>query len=129
MNKIVADRMTYYVVGLGLIAVVAVYGVMGAQAAVSAAIGVAVGLVNWFIQKFIVGRLLLSKGSQKSQLGAAALLFLKMGLLMGGLFVLLRSGLVQLIPFTVGISTLVLGVIAGGLIQSLTAPRAAENER
>jgi len=129
MNKIAADRMTYYVVALGLIAVGAVYGLMGAQAALSTAIGVAVGLVNWFIQKFIVGRLLLSSGSQKSQLGAAALLFLKMGLLMGGLFVLLRSGLVQLIPFTVGISTLVLGVIAGGLIQSLTAPRAAENER
>ena len=129
MNKIAADRMTYYVVGLGLIAVVAVYGVMGARAAQSTAIGVGVGLLNWFIQKFIVGRLLLSSGSQKSQLGAAALLFLKMGLLMGGLFVLLRSGLVQLIPFTVGISTLVLGVIAGGLIQSLTAPRAAENER
>jgi hypothetical protein len=86
-----------------------------------------VGLANWLIQKFIVGRLL--SGGQKSQLGAAALLFLKMGLLMGGLFVLLRSGLVQLIPFTVGISTLVVGVIAGGLIQSLTAPQTAENER
>ncbi len=120
--------MTYYVVALGLIAVGAVYALMGAEAAISTAIGVAVGLVNWFIQKFIVGRLL-SSGGQKSQLGAAALLFLKMGLLMGGLFVLLRSGLVQLIPFTVGISTLVVGVIAGGLIQSLMAPQTAENER
>jgi hypothetical protein len=128
MNKIAADRMTYYVVGLGLIAVVAVYALMGGAAAGSTAIGVAVGLLNWFIQKFIVGRLL-SGGGQKSQLAASALLFLKMGLLMAGLFVLLRSGLVQLIPFTVGISTLVVGVIAGGLIQSLTAPPAAEHER
>jgi hypothetical protein len=128
MNKIAADRMTYYVVALGLIAVGAVYALMGAESAISTACGVAVGLLNWFIQKFIVGRLL-SSGGQKSQLGAAALLFLKMGLLMGGLFVLLRSGLVQLIPFTVGISTLVVGVIAGGLVQSLTAPQTAENER
>lgn len=127
MNTTRADRLTYYVIALGVVAVVAVYGVLGAQAAQSAAIGVAVGLVNWFVQKLIVRRLL--SGGQKSQLGAAALLFLKMGLLMGGLFVLLRSGLVQLIPFTVGISTLVAGVIAGGLIQSLTAPRPAENER
>jgi hypothetical protein len=127
MNRIAADRMTYYVVALGLIAVGSVYALMGSEAAISAAIGVAVGLLNWFIQKFIVGRML--SGGQKSQLGAAALLFLKMGLLMGGLFVLLRSGFVQLIPFTVGISTLVVGVIAGGLIQSLTAPQTAENER
>lgn len=127
MNRIAADRMTYYVVALGLIAVGSVYALMGATAAISTAVGVAVGLLNWFIQKFIVGRLL--SGGQKSQLGAAALLFLKMGLLMGGLFVLLRSGLVQLIPFTVGISTLVVGVIAGGLVQSLTAPQTAENER
>lgn len=127
MNKIAADRMTYYVVALGLIAVGAVYALMGIEAAKSTAVGVAVGLVNWFIQKFIVGRML--SGGQKSQLGAAGLLFLKMGLLMGGLFVLLRSGFVQLIPFTVGISTLVVGVIAGGLVQSLTAPQTAENER
>jgi len=127
MTKIAADRMTYFVVALGLIAVGSVYALMGSDAAISTAIGVAVGLLNWFIQKFIVGRLL--SGGQKSQLGAAALLFLKMGLLMGGLFVLLRSGLVQLIPFTVGISTLVVGVIVGGLVQSLTAPQTAENER
>src|SRR5690349_6917751 len=127
MNRIAADRMTYVVIALGVVAVGAVYGLMGADAALSTAIGVGVGLINWFIQKFIVGRML--SGGQKSQLGAAALLFLKMGLLMGGLFVLLRSGLVQLIPFTVGISTLVVGVIAGGLIQSLIAPQTAENER
>jgi hypothetical protein len=127
MNKIVADRMTYFVMALGVIAVGTVYALLGFEAATSTAIGVAVGVVNWLIQKLIVGRML--SGGQKSQLGAAALLFLKMGLLMGGLFVLLRSGFVQLIPFTVGISTLVVGVIAGGLIQSLTAPQTAENER
>jgi hypothetical protein len=127
MNRIAADRMTYVVIALGVVAVGAVYGLMGAEAALSTAIGVAVGLLNWLMQKFIVGRML--SGGQKSQLGAAALLFLKLGLLMGGLFVLLRSGLVQLIPFTVGISTLVVGVIAGGLIQSLMAPQTAENER
>jgi hypothetical protein len=119
--------MTYVVIALGVIAVGAVYGLMGAESALSTAIGAGIGLLNWFMQKFIVGRLL--SGGQKSQLGAAALLFLKLGLLMGGLFVLLQSGLVQLIPFTVGISTLVVGVIAGGLIQSLTAPQTAENER
>jgi hypothetical protein len=127
MNKIAADRMTYFVVALGLIAMGTVYVWMGSEAAISTAIGVAVALLNWFIQKFIVGRML--SGRQKSQLGAAGLLFLKMGLLMAGLFVLLRSGFVQLIPFTVGFSTLVVGVIAGGLIQSLTAPQTAENER
>ena len=87
-----------------------------------------VGLANWYLLRFIVGRML-SGGGQKSQLGAAALLFFKMGLLMGGLFLLLRSGFVQLIPFTVGVSTLVVGVLVGGLIQSLMAPQTAENER
>jgi hypothetical protein len=127
MTKTATDRLSYVVMALGVVATLAIYGAMGFEAAKSCAIGVLVGIANWFIQRFIVGRLL--SGSQKSQLGAAAFLFLKMGLLMGGLFVLLRSGFVQLIPFTVGISTLVVGVIAGGLYQSLLAPPTAENER
>jgi len=128
MNKTSADRLSYYVMALGLITVLAIYGAMGLDAAKSTLVGVLVGLANWYILRFIVGRML-SGGGQKSQLAAAGLLFFKMGLLMGGLFLLLRTGLVQLIPFTVGVSTLAVGVLAGGLIQSLTAPRAAESER
>ena len=127
MTKNAADRLTYYVIALGVIVVAAVWGAMGGAEARSAGIGVCVGLVNWYLLRFIVGRML--SGSQKSQLGAAAVLFFKMGLLIAGLFVLLRSGLVQLIPFTLGVSTLVVGVLAGGLIHSLMAPRTAENER
>jgi hypothetical protein len=127
MNKTAADRLSYYVIALGLIVVLAVYGAMGAHAARSAGVGVCVGLANWYLLRFIVGRLL--SGGQKSQLGAAGLLFVKMGLLIGGLFVLLRSGMVELIPFTLGVSTLVVGVLAGSLYQSLTSPRTAENER
>ena len=128
MNKTAADRMSYYVMALGLITVLAIYGAMGFSAAKSCAAGVLVGLANWYALRFIVGRLLSGRGP-KSQLAASGLLFLKMGLLMAGLFLLLRSGLVQLIPFTVGVSTLVVGVLVGGLIQSLTAPQTAENER
>lgn len=127
MNKAAADRLSYYVIALGAIVVLAVLATLGGHAARSAGVGVCVGLVNWYLLRFIVGRML--SGNQKSQLGASALLFLKMGLLIAGLFVLLRSGLVELIPFTLGVSTLVVGVLAGGLYQSLLAPRPAENER
>jgi hypothetical protein len=129
MTKTVADRLSYYVMALGLITVLAIYGALGLDAAKSCVVGVLVGLANWYLLRFIVGRLLLTTGSPRSQLGAAALLFFKMALLMAGLFLLLRSGLVQLIPFTVGVSTLVVGVLVGGLIQSLMVPRTAENER
>jgi hypothetical protein len=127
MTKNPADRLSYFVIAFGVIAVLCVFGLMGMDAARSTGVGVCVGLANWYLLRFIVGRLV--SGGQKSQLGAAALLFFKMGLLMAGIFVLLRSQMVQIIPFTVGVSTLVLGVLAGGLYQSLLAPRPAENER
>ena len=128
MTKTAADRMSYYVMALGLVTVLVVYGAMGLHAAKSCGVGVLVGLVNWYLLRFIVGRMLSAAGP-RSQLGAAALLFFKMGLLMAGLFLLLRTGLVELIPFTAGVSTLVVGVLVGGLIQSLTGPRTADNER
>lgn len=124
MSKTVSDRFSYYVMALGLVVVLAVYGAMGLPAARSAAVGVCVGLANWYVLRFIVGRML--SGGQKSQLGAAALLFLKMGALIAGLFFLLRSGAVELIPFTIGVSTLVVGVLAAGLYHSLLAAPPAE---
>lgn len=128
MTKNPADRLSYFVIAIGLIAVLGVYGAMGASAARSTGVGVCVGLANWYLLRFIVGRLVAGAG-QKSQMGAAMLLVIKMGLLLGGIFALLRSDLVEIIPFTVGVSTLVVGVLVGGLYQSLLAPRTAENER
>src|SRR5690349_6155325 len=99
MTKNPADRLSYFVIAFGVIAVLTVYGAMGLSAARSTGVGVCVGLANWYLLRFIVGRLVSSAG-QKSKLGAAALLFFKMGLLMAGIFVLLHSELVQIIPFT-----------------------------
>jgi hypothetical protein len=117
MTKSVSARFSYYVMAFGLIVVAAVYGAMGAGAAKSAAVGVCVGLANWYVLRFIVGFLL--SGVATQQLGAAALLFAKLGALIAGLFLLLRSGFVVLIPFTFGVSSLVVGVLAGALHQSL----------
>jgi hypothetical protein len=64
----------------------------------------------------------------KNQAAFSFVLVAKMGGLMGLIFVLLRSGLVQSIPFTVGVSTLVVGSLAGAFISVLTAP-AAEGKR
>ncbi len=119
MTKAALDRLTYYVLALGACVVAGAYAAEGSHFALSTGVGVILGLANWYVLRFIVGRLL--SGNQKSQLGGAAILIFKMGALMAALFFLLRSELVAPVPFTIGVTTLVVGVIAGSLFHSLTA--------
>jgi len=124
MSKTASQRTTWFILALGVLAVVVVQARMGQKPALSAAIGVAVGLANWYSLRFIVGRLL--GGAMRTQARFALVLVAKMFALMAVVFVLLRSGGVDAIGFTIGITSLVGGAILGSLFHSLTSTPESE---
>jgi hypothetical protein len=126
MSRSAVERVTWFILGLGAAATIAAYAMGGRHAAASAAAGAAVAVANWLLLRFIVSRVV--SGTVKNQAAFSFVLVAKMGALMGIIFVVLRSGLVQSIPFTVGVSTLVVGSLVGSLVSVLTAP-AAEGKR
>jgi hypothetical protein len=126
MSRSSSHRLTWFVLGLGLTATAVVSVRMGAKAGLSSGLGVALALANWYLLRVIVGRV--TGGAVRGYGRFIFLLMVKMGALLGLIFVLLRSGLVQPLPFTVGISSLAIGVLLGSFVHALTAP-AVESER
>jgi hypothetical protein len=125
MSKTAAARLTWFIFGLGLCATVVVYAVLGRTAAKSAAVGVGLALSNWYSLRFIVGRVV--SGDMRSQAKFSLLLVAKMGALLGIVLVLIRSGLVQAVPFTVGLSCLVVGALLGSFVHILRSPAVSES--
>jgi len=126
MSRSSSHRLTWFVLALGLAATAAIFVRMGAKAGLSSGLGVALALANWYLLRVIVGRV--TSGAVRGYGRFVFLLMVKMGALLGVIFVLLRSGLVQPLPFTVGISSLAIGVLLGSFVHVLTAP-AVESER
>ena len=126
MSKAAAERLTWFIAGLGALATIAVTASHGVLAGASSAAGVAVALANWFVLKLVVDALL--GGSIQRQAGLAIVLVAKMAAFMGAVFVLLYGGFVQPIPFTVGVSSLMAGPLFGSLVHVLTTPK-TESER
>lgn len=124
MTRAAAQRLTWYILALGAIAIAAVHGLRGAGAAQSAAVGVAVGLANWFSLRFIVGRVV--RGDVRTQTRYALLLVAKMAGVLGVVLALIFSGWVEPVAFTIGISTMALGALLGSFAHVLSAPRPLE---
>lgn len=125
MSKAAVSRMTWFIVGLGVPAAIAAYVLAGREAGLSAAVGVAVAIANFQLLRFIVWRVV--SGTVKNQALFSFVLMAKLGGLVGLIFILLHSGLVQPIAFTIGVSALVVGSLLGSFVHVLTAP-AAEGE-
>jgi hypothetical protein len=117
--------LTWFVLGLGVAVTVAIYFRLGPSAALSSSIGVAVALANWYLLRVIVGRAV--RGEVRGVARFSVVLLTKMVGLLGLIFVLLRSGWVQPLAFTVGLSSLALGTLLGSFVHVLTA-NAVENE-
>lgn len=126
MSRQLAARLTWFIAGFGVLAVVLMLVRSGVDAATSAAAGAAVALGNWFLLRLIVDRVI--GGSVQKQAGLSFLLIAKMGGLIGLVFLLLRSGYVQVVPFTIGVSSLMAGAIFGSFLYVLTA-KPVESER
>lgn len=116
-NKSAAIRMTVFVAGLGLGTTLAALLLAGSHAAVSAATGAALALANFLLLRTIVQRIVLGDMHRKAPV--IFLLFLKMGGVMALVYVVISRHWVEPIAFTVGLSSLVVGLIA----NSLFAPR------
>jgi hypothetical protein len=141
MSRELAARLTWFIAGFGVLAVVLMLVRSGVDAAASAGAGAAVALGNWFLLRLIVDRVIsagsgtapalrggASSGSVRKQAGLSFLLIAKMGGLIGLVFLLLRSGFVQVVPFTIGVSSLMAGAIFGSFLYVLTA-KPVESER
>ena len=126
--------MSVFVAGLGIVLSLAVMLVSGVEAAKSAAIGAALAVVNWYLLRYLVGRVV--HAGPQGKAGLLLLVFLKMGALMGLIALLLFAGVVQPIAFTVGLSSLAGGLlfgsilhIAGGKSAEVAGGHPAESER
>jgi hypothetical protein len=124
MSRTAAARLTWFVLGLGLVTIAIVYLRDGWLAAESATIGAAVALANWYLLRFIVGKVV--DGDVRGQAKFSLLLVAKMAALMGLVFVLIHARLVQPVAFTAGLSSLVVGSILGSIVHVLRGP--APNE-
>lgn len=125
MNRAFAERMTWVIAGLGLLGSALAYAQYGLFTASSVAAGAAIGVANWLLLRYIVGRVV--GGNVKNQAGFTMVLMFKMGALMGLIFFLIQAGLVEVLPFTLGLSTLMVGVLGGSFFHILTA-NGAETE-
>lgn len=119
MNKTAAARLTWFILGLGLVVTGVVYARFGLDAARSAAVGAAVAVANWFLLRVIVARVV--SGGVRTQTKFSLLLVAKMGALFALVFVLIRGGLVAAVPFTAGLSSLAVGGLLGSLVHAMTA--------
>ena len=110
-------RMTVFVAGLGLATTLAAFQLAGSHAAVSAACGAALALANFLLLRTIVQRIVVGDMHRKAPV--LFLLFLKMGGVMALVYLVISRHWVEPIAFTVGLSSLVVALIA----HSLLAPR------
>jgi len=126
MDRRTAERMSVFVVGLGILLTGVVFAMAGASAGRSAAIGAGLAVVNWYLLRYLVGRVMSAGSGGKA--GVVLLVFLKMGALMGLIALLLFMGVVEPIAFTVGLSALAGGLLFGSILH-IAGGTAAGSER
>jgi hypothetical protein len=113
MTKAAATRMTVFVAVLGLLTSLTALGLAGSHAGLSTAVGAALALANFLLLRTIVVRIV--DGAMDRKGPVIGLLFLKMGALMALVYLVLAREWVEPVPFTVGLSSLVVGLLASSL--------------
>lgn len=112
--------MSIFIVGLGIALTVGTYAFVGTEAGRSTAIGAVLALVNWFLLRFLVNRIM--GGSPKAKAGLTFLVLAKMGGLMGLIAFMIAAGWVQPIAFVVGMSSLAGGLLFGSFLYIARQP-------
>jgi hypothetical protein len=123
MTKASADRLTLTVAAFGAVLTVASYLLAGRAVAESTLTGAGMGLANFILLRMIVLRVV--EGDMHRKGALLGLIFLKMGGLMGLVYWVISSHWVQPIPFTVGMSSLVVGLIVGALFSAPSSSTSA----
>jgi hypothetical protein len=117
MTKSASQRLTWFILGFGVVTSLAVYAIYGRAAGQSSAVGVAVALGNWYALRFIISRVM--EGSLRRKAVFSVLLSVKMGALLALCFLLIRMNLVRPVAFTAGLSALVVGSLLGSFTHAL----------
>jgi len=130
MTKPPSDRLVLSVALFGAGVSLASFSLGGGFAGLSTAVGAALALVNLVVLRSIVLRVV--SGDIHTKLPLLALIFLKMGVLMFLVYLFITKQWVEPIAFTIGLSSLVVGLISGSLFMSrarASAPLSAPANR
>jgi hypothetical protein len=114
MNKASATRMTVFVAVLGALTSAVALLLVGREAAQSVGLGAALALVNFLLLRSIVVRVV--DGAMYRKGPMIGLLFLKMGGVMGLVYLVIARGWAEPIAFSVGLSSLVVGLIGSSFV-------------
>lgn len=105
------QRLTVYVLGASALLTIAAFGVGGADVGLGALVGAAFGSLNWMGMRWLAQRLMTA--NEKGRAVWGAMLVAKMALTLGATWLILATGVVEPLGFMIGLSGLVLGLLAG----------------
>jgi hypothetical protein len=104
-------RITLYVVGASVLLTLVATAIGGLEMGFGAAVGGALAVANFVAMRWVAHRILTA--NDKGRLVYATLLALKMSALLAITWLILSTGWVDPTGFTIGLSGLVLGILAG----------------
>jgi hypothetical protein len=120
------QRITLYVVGASVALTALAFILGGTRMGIGAVVGGTLGVLNWLAMRWVGERLLIA--NDKGRLVWGALLALKMAALLAITWTILSTGLVDPIGFTVGLSGLILGALAGAFHSAISGPASSSGD-
>jgi hypothetical protein len=103
------------ILGLGTAIALGACGFWGIRAGASAAAGAGLGALNLWALGRIVRGLLQPGGAVAAWIVVGVF---KLGLVVGALYVLIRSGFADILPLALGLATLPLGIVVAQIVPS-----------
>lgn len=116
------DRITTYVAAFGVLLSVLAFFV-STEVGIGALAGASIAIGDWLFTRLLGAKLLAAGDRGRTVLSLA--LVSKMALVLGACGAVLWTNRISPLGFMIGIGAMVLGVIVGGLHESLSTPDAA----
>ena len=110
-------RITLYVLGASALLTVVAFVTLGLHTGIGAAVGAVLGSLNWMAMRWVGKRLVIA--NDRGRLVWGGLLAVKMLAMLLVAWAVLATGVVDPIGFTIGLSGLVLGILASGFHAAL----------
>lgn len=117
-------RITTYVAGASAVLTAVAFALGGAWMGFGAAVGGAVAVGNWLGMRWIGERLL--RANDQGRMVWGTILALKMGAILGVVWMILATGWVDPMGFAIGLSGFVLGILGGSFHLAASGTPAAE---
>jgi hypothetical protein len=119
------DRITTYVAAFGvLLSALAFF--LSSEVGIGALAGATIAIGDWLVTRFLGGRILAAGERARTVLSLA--LVSKMALVLGACAAVLWTGRINALGFMIGMGAMVLGVIVGGLHESLSTAGTVSTE-